>query len=79
MLLKMIATGRDFGDKVEPKVTKLSVGGVACVVTEDDRWEGPTFPGGPRQYYRATWLETVNKVRDDRFSNPQHGGERASE
>lgn len=68
MLLKMIATGRQWGDKRDPQTSHIKIGGVDCVVTECDSWEGSTTADGQGQYYRAAFLEVAGKVRDDRFT-----------
>jgi hypothetical protein len=66
MILKVIATGRQFGDKKDAIEQRVTVGGVKCVVKELDAWEGPEVAGASGQYFRHTWLETDAAVRDDR-------------
>ena len=71
MILKLIATGRPWGNKVAPSISTPSIGGVKCIVTEQDIWEGPDNADQQGQYYRGTWLELASKARDDRFQGQQ--------
>lgn len=70
MLLKAIATGRQFGDKRDPVSSTVRIAGVECTVEEFDGWEGPIEPGGSAQYFRFTMLRTAKPQRDDRFAAP---------
>ena len=69
MLLKVVATGRQWGDKIDEKVTRQMIGGVPCIVREFDGWDGGEFDGktlGPQQFYRFTVIEPEKPIRDDR-------------
>ena len=68
MLLKVIETGRRWGDKREDSVTSVSVAGVKCTVTEYDSWSGPIEVGQSGQYFRVATVEPV-AVRDDRWAS----------
>lgn len=70
MLLKVIATGRDWSNKLAPSEAIQAVAGVRCKITEFDAWDGPTQAGERGQYFRFTSLSPV-AVRDDRFPHRQ--------
>lgn len=67
MILKVVATGRQWGDKVDARETRQSIAGVACIVSEADAWDGPTEPGGKGQFFRFTSVRPASGIRDDRF------------
>ena len=64
ILLKAVPTGRQWGDKVDPKITDTTIAGVKCTLTEIDSWEGGSVPGEgvKQQYHRTTWLGYPNPV-----------------
>lgn len=71
MLLKVIATGRQWGDKVDARETRQTIAGVACMVCEFDAWDGPTDANQQGQYFRYTAFEPAGAVRDDRNVLPE--------
>lgn len=66
MILKVIGTGRQWGDKVEEKISKVTLAGVTCVIREFDAWEGGDGALVRQQFFRFTVLEVEGTVRDDR-------------
>jgi hypothetical protein len=68
MLLRVIATGRQWGNKVEETTSAVTISGIKCLLREFDAWEGGDgTPHAKQQYYRFISVEPAEKIRDDRF------------
>ena len=67
MLLQVIATGRKWGQKLDPSEKSLSINGVRCVVKEFDAWEGGDGKQEKQQFFRCTSIELATPIRDDRW------------
>ena len=59
MLIKAVPTGRQFGDKVEEKVTTMKVSGVSLTVRDYDSWDGPLPDSDPEQRVPQYWRMTA--------------------
>lgn len=65
MILKVVATGRGWGNKLDATEKRVTIGGVDCLVKEFDAWEGPLEAGKQGQFYRFTSFTPIS-FRDDR-------------
>ena len=66
MLIKADRTGRkDFGNKIEPTETTVSIAGVKLTVEQVDTWSSGEYPGDG-EYIRCTFIYGPNV---DPYSN----------
>jgi hypothetical protein len=65
--LKILATGRRYGDKREADTRNLTINGVQISVVERDIWEGPVEAGEEGRYFRQTEIVGPARHRDDRL------------
>jgi len=66
LTMKVVATGRQWGDKVEGTAKPVSIAGIPMRVREFDAWDGGDGAiGHVQQYYRWTVLEHISPPRDD--------------
>lgn len=65
MILRVIGTGRKWGQKLEPTEKSITIAGVACTLREWDAWEGGDGTSR-QQFFRYTSIEPAGEIRDDR-------------
>ena len=68
MIIKATPTGRQFGDKIEPKEYEAKIAGIRIPVREYDAWEGSVPDNDPSgqitpQYWRMVDVAFPNLSR----------------
>lgn len=55
--MRLVPTGRKWGDKRDPEKAKVKMAGASVVVHSQDFWEGPVEAHETGQYMRGFWFE----------------------
>lgn len=65
-LISCIPTGRQWGDKREPKLERVTIAGVRHQCHSCDVWEGGDGEDQSQQYWRMTTIDLVDRRWDEK-------------